>query len=66
MKSVVRRRIEYTQTNIGNSARLRVPYKWLVQLGLPVEVELKLEGDKIVITPVRGPTAGPAEGVFRE
>jgi len=62
MKNVVRRRIEYTQTNIGNSARLRVPYKWLVQLGLPVEVELRLEGDRIVIVPVRG----PAEGVFRE
>jgi len=66
VKDTVRRRIEYTQTNIGTSARLRIPYKWLQQLGLPQEVELKLEGDKIVITPVRGPTAGPAEGVFRE
>jgi len=61
MKTVARRRIEYTQTNIGTSARLRVPYKWLVQLGLPSEVELRLEDGKIIITPV----SGPASGVFR-
>jgi len=61
MKDVVRRRIEYTQTNIGTSARLRIPFKWLKQLGLPSEVELRLEDGKITITPV----SGPAEGVFR-
>jgi len=62
VKDVVRRRIEYTQTNIGTSARLRIPYKWLQQLGLPTEVELRLEDGKIIITPA----SGPAAGVFRE
>jgi len=52
MRDVVRRRIEYITTNIGNSARLRIPYKWLVQLGKPSEVELRFEGDRIVIMPV--------------
>jgi len=58
VKDTVRRRIEYTQTNIGTSARLRIPYKWLVQLGLPSEVELRLEDGKIIITPIRGPAEG--------
>jgi antitoxin MazE len=39
----------------GNSQGIRIPKKYLKQLGLKVgdKVELKVEGDKLIITPIK-------------
>ena len=48
---------------IGNSRGLRLPKAVIEQVGLDDEVELVVEGRRIVITPARRPRAGWAEAV---
>ena len=46
---------------IGNSRGVRIPKHVLEQTGLTDEVELEVDGDQLVIRPVRHPRAGWAE-----
>lgn len=46
---------------IGNSQGIRIPKPLLEQAGLGEEVELHVEGGRLVIEPARRPRAGWAE-----
>ena len=50
---------------IGNSQGIRIPKPVLEQTRLRDEVEIKVKGDQIVLSPVSEPRAGWAEA-FRE
>jgi antitoxin MazE len=50
---------------IGNSRGVRIPKPLLEQTGLSDEVEIRAEGNTLVIRPARRPRAGWAEA-FRE
>ncbi len=43
---------------IGNSRGIRIPRALLEQAGLTDEVEMKVEGDQLIIHPVRKPREG--------
>jgi antitoxin MazE len=43
---------------IGNSRGIRIPKPLLDQLGLAEEVELVVEGDQLIIRPIRRPRDG--------
>ncbi len=43
---------------IGNSRGIRIPRALLEQAGLSDEVEMKVEGDQLIIHPVRKPREG--------
>ncbi|MEP7177370.1 MAG: AbrB/MazE/SpoVT family DNA-binding domain-containing protein [Gemmatimonadales bacterium] len=46
---------------IGNSRGVRLPKLLLDQTGLPDEVEVEAQGDRLIIRPARAPRAGWAE-----
>ncbi len=48
---------------IGNSRGVRIPKPILEQAGLRDEVDLSVEGDRLVIQPARAPRAGWAEAL---
>ena len=48
---------------IGNSRGVRIPKPILEQAGLLDEVDLSVEGDRLVIQPARAPRAGWAEAL---
>ena len=48
---------------IGNSRGVRIPKPILEQAGLLDEVDLSVEGDRLVIQPARAPRAGWAEAI---
>jgi antitoxin MazE len=50
---------------IGNSRGVRIPKALLEESGLPDEVELRVDGDSIVIRPANRPRAGWA-AAFRD
>lgn len=43
---------------IGNSRGVRIPYKLLEQAGLTDEVEMRVEGDQLIIQSRRSPRQG--------
>jgi antitoxin MazE len=43
---------------IGNSRGIRIPRALLEQAGLSDDVEMKVEGDQLIIQPVRKPREG--------
>ena len=49
---------------IGNSRGIRIPKPILDQAGLDDEVELTVEGDRIVIHPARRPRTGWSEAAL--
>lgn len=48
---------------IGNSRGVRIPKPILEQAGLLDEVDLSVQGDRLVIQPARAPRAGWAEAL---
>jgi len=54
MKMTVRSKL----IKIGNSRGIRIPQSLLEQVGLSGEVELQVEGDKLIIHPVNQPRQG--------
>ena len=48
---------------IGNSRGIRIPRALLEQVGLTDEVEMSIEGDRLIIHPVHGPRQD-WEGMF--
>lgn len=48
---------------IGNSRGIRLPKAVIEQVGLEDEVELRVEGQRVVITALTRPRAGWAEAV---
>ena len=51
--------------SMGNSRGVRLPKPLIEQFGLADEVELRLQGDGILIAPVSAPRAGWAEAASR-
>jgi antitoxin MazE len=43
---------------IGNSRGIRIPKRFLEKTGLPEEVDISIEGDSLVIRPVKKPRSG--------
>ncbi len=54
MPNVVKARV----VRIGNSRGIRIPKVWVQQLGLGEEVELAVQGDRLVVRPARRPREG--------
>ncbi len=54
MANVVKARV----VRIGNSRGIRIPKVWVQQLGLGEEVELAVQGDRLVVRPARRPREG--------
>lgn len=54
MKSGTKTRI----VNIGNSRGIRIPKLLLDQAELRDEVEIEVQGDQLIVRPVRGPRQG--------
>lgn len=51
-----------TLRRIGNSQGVLIPAPWLAECGISGEIDLHLEGKKIVIEPVEPARAGWFEG----
>jgi antitoxin MazE len=49
---------------IGNSKGIRIPKPFLDQTGIREDVELEIEGDRIILRPVSDPRKG-WEGAFK-
>lgn len=56
------RAMRTTLRKIGNSRGVLIPAALLVECGISDEIELRLEGARIVIEPVRAPRVGWFEG----
>jgi len=51
-----------TLRKFGNSRGVLIPASFLAACAIENEIELRLEGDRIVIEPVRAPRAGWFDG----
>ena len=48
--------------NVGNSRGIIIPAAWLAACGMRDEVDIRLEGNTLVISPVYAPRAGWFDG----
>lgn len=48
--------------NVGNSRGIIIPAAWLAACGMRDEVDIRVEGNTLVISPVHAPRAGWFDG----
>ena len=48
--------------NVGNSRGIIIPAAWLAACGMRDEVDIRVEGNTLVIAPVHAPRAGWFDG----
>jgi len=59
-------KMKSTLRKIGNSRGILIPASFLAACAIENEIELRLDGNRIVIEPVRAPRAGWFEGYQAE